>query len=90
MNKFPFLKQRLVGLYPVGPEINGIPELGFRDFNFCTPIQKEASNYINTLEKIILKHVNLGTMVDESEIQIYLEIEKEKNADLFLSEQKDK
>lgn len=90
-NEFVHLKQRLRGYYPIGPI--GDPEFGWRNFNkeakiFTPPIQEQAAEYINILEKIILEHVD-ASMVSEAQYEIINNIEKEKDAPLFSHKQKD-
>ena len=47
------LVMRLRGQYPVGPEVNGEPEFGYRQFDPVRPIQNEAADVIESQAKQI-------------------------------------
>lgn len=46
------LLDRLRGRYPIGPEVDGQPEFGFRQFD-PVPIQLEAANEIERLQGLL-------------------------------------
>ena len=65
------LVMRLRGKYPVGPEVNGEPEFGYRMFEPVAPIQNEAADVIEQLqaENEILRGLVADCIEDAGEFE---------------------